>query len=348
MNEIAMRDLISDFLKEVKKELPEWLKEKKEHKDILTELEDHVWNKAEELSETGQPTMDSVRLAITHMGTPKTIAQEYKRRGTPKVYITEELWPSYKNSIAAVIGVVLGINILAAVLSVIFSSPSLVEVFGNLISGFLLWSFIAFSIVTMIFAALSMQGYLPEDFKSKKEREKEEQELEKAREKGMPISKKTGKPLKPFINPKEEIIGGAIGLIFGLIFIIQPFFPGLFHPDFTTLLRFGGILILSGSSLDVVRGILGNQKPTSHQLIHVIKLGITIVWIPLLVVLMNNPQIFPWLTWDGASGGFINIGISPEYYGLYRGIMGLIIVITLLTTIEDIYRIIKLQKYKQK
>ena len=96
MSELNIKNLVKDFLRNVKAKLPDWLKEKKEHKEILAELEEHIWNKAEELSETGQPTLNTVQVAIDHMGTPENIAKEYKRRGTPKFYITEEMWPLYK------------------------------------------------------------------------------------------------------------------------------------------------------------------------------------------------------------------------------------------------------------
>ncbi len=35
--------------------------------------------------------IDAVRQSISEMGNPTEIADEYKRRGTPKYYITEEL-----------------------------------------------------------------------------------------------------------------------------------------------------------------------------------------------------------------------------------------------------------------
>ena len=75
MSEKIMEKTIKDYLKEVKAKLPEWIKDKKEHKDILAELEEHIWSKAEELSETGHPIESSVELAITHMGTPESIAK---------------------------------------------------------------------------------------------------------------------------------------------------------------------------------------------------------------------------------------------------------------------------------
>ena len=71
-----MQNIIKEYLKQVKSKLPEWLKEKKEHKEILGELEEHIWSKAEELSETGKPTQRSVQLAVSHMGTPESIAKE--------------------------------------------------------------------------------------------------------------------------------------------------------------------------------------------------------------------------------------------------------------------------------
>jgi hypothetical protein len=39
MNNMEIENTIKEYLKEVKKALPEWLKEKKEHKEILIDLE---------------------------------------------------------------------------------------------------------------------------------------------------------------------------------------------------------------------------------------------------------------------------------------------------------------------
>jgi len=93
---------VREYIKEIGKNLPEWLKNKKEHKEILTDLEEHLWSKAAELSETGQPDEKSVKLAINVMGTPQNIVKEYKRRGEPKYYITKQLWPLYIKALSAV------------------------------------------------------------------------------------------------------------------------------------------------------------------------------------------------------------------------------------------------------
>ncbi|MBD3196700.1 MAG: hypothetical protein GF317_16710 [Candidatus Lokiarchaeota archaeon] len=69
---------------------------KKENKDelksILEELEAHIRDKADGISMENRSQLESVRIARDSMGTPESIAKEYKKRGTPQVYISKELW----------------------------------------------------------------------------------------------------------------------------------------------------------------------------------------------------------------------------------------------------------------
>ncbi|TFG03977.1 MAG: hypothetical protein EU542_00245 [Promethearchaeota archaeon] len=346
MNNMEIENIIKEYLKEVKKALPEWLKEKKEHKEILIDLEDHLREKARELSNTGEITLKSTYEAIEHMGTPKAIAKEYKRRGTPYVYITKEMWPLYLRVLTVVFAVVIILNVVAMFINIIFENPSIEQIFGNLISGIQLGILISFAVISIIFVLLSMEGYFPEDFKSKKELEKEKVLMRKVQEDGYPISKKTGKPLKPFIKPLEEIIGGGIGLIAGVFFITQPIFVGLLDPLFSILIRIFGILLTIEGSLDISRGIIGNYKPSTHQIIHGVKIILKFAGIPLIIFLALNPQIFPWFYYNEGLGLWVNVGISVEFYELFRNVMIAVAVIAGLTSIEDIYRIIKIQNYK--
>ncbi|MCK5409395.1 MAG: hypothetical protein KAJ30_03945, partial [Candidatus Heimdallarchaeota archaeon] len=85
--------LVKEFKEQVVKKLPLWIKiSSEEQKDVLDELEGHIWDKAEELAQGGTITSLHVREAIALMGSPRDIAKEY-RRGTPKIYITKELFP---------------------------------------------------------------------------------------------------------------------------------------------------------------------------------------------------------------------------------------------------------------
>jgi len=328
---------VREYIKEIEKRLPEWLKDKKEHKEILADLEEHIWSKAAELSETGQPDEKSVILAIDHMGTPQNIAKEYKRRGEPKYYITKELWPLYIKALSGVFAVIVILVIIGLIAGVFTGSSSFETLIGGLITGIQTGLLLSFTIVSIVFVALSMQGFLPEDFKSKKEKKLMKQLREQEVEEGGTLKQ----PLKPFIKPAGEIIGGGIGLVFGIVLLSQPFPTYMFFPDFLMILRIFGLITMLEGSLDISRGIIGNRRPSTHQVLHTITILFKLSVIPLLVILMNRPEIFPFF-----SEPWIHVGISVEFYDEYRMILGAIIALTCLLTIENMYNIIKIQKYK--
>jgi len=348
MSEKEMQNIIKEYLKEVKSKLPEWLKDKKEHKEILAELEEHIWNKAEELSNMGQPTIESVKSTITHMGTPESITKEYKRRGTPKYYITEELWSTYLKVLGIVFAVIFGITLISQVIDFVFGNVSIGELVGNIFQGIQLGFLSSFVIISIIFVALSMEGYFPEDFKSKGLREKERKQLEIAREKGIPISEIKKKPVKPFIKPVGEIIGGAIAIVIGIFFLAQPIpaITSLIDPEFLLYLQFAGLFILTEGVLDISRGLIGNRQIIMQQVIHGITIAVKLASISVVILMMNRPEIFPILVVDDPTDALINIGLAPEHYALFRGIAGLIIALVALSTIEDFYKIYKAEKYK--
>ncbi|NVM44578.1 MAG: hypothetical protein HWN79_06655 [Candidatus Lokiarchaeota archaeon] len=341
MIENSMEYSVREYIKEVEKRLPEWLKDKKEHKEILADLEEHIWSKATELSETGQPDETSVKLAINHMGTPQSIAKEYKRRGEPKYYITKEMAPYYGKALSAVFAVIVILVIIGLIVSFFTGNASFDTLVGGLITGIQTGLLLSFTIVTVVFVALSMEGYFPEDFKSKKEQQVMKQLREQELEEGITPSQTLKKPLKPFIKPAGEIVGGGIGLIFGIVLLSQPFPTYMFFPDFLMILRIFGLITMLEGSLDISRGIIGNRRPNTHQILHALIIPLKLSVIPLIVILMNRPEIFPWF-----SEPWIHVGIPVESYGVYRGILSVIITITCLTTIENIYNIIKIQKYK--
>ncbi|MHA2400420.1 MAG: HAAS signaling domain-containing protein [Promethearchaeota archaeon] len=336
MSENDMQMLVNEFLTKVKEKLPEWLKDKKEHKEILSELEEHIWNKADELSDTGHSTLESVRSAIDHMGSPESIAKEYKRRGTPKYYITEELWPYYKKAIAVVFGVIVGIVVVSQIVNLIFGNTGS---FLEAISG-MQWGFLAaFAVISIVFVALSMEGYLPEDFQTKRTKEEVKN--------GVQISVRERKPAKKIIKPAEDIIGGVIGIVFGMVLIIQPIqaLNAVIHTEFLVLLQLAGLFMIGESGLELTRGLIGNRQIRAHQILHGATIVIKLASISVIVLMMNRPEIFPILVVEEWGQPLINIGVSPQFYGLFRGIAGLIIAIVALSTIENMYKIYKLENY---
>ena len=245
-----------------------------------------------------------------------------------------------------IFAVVIVLNVIVMVSNIIFENPPSDQILGDFISGIQFGLFIAFIMISVTFVLLSREGYFPEDLKSKKVLEKEHKFIQKAQEEGYPLSKKTGRPLKPYIKPLEEIIGGGIGLITGVFFITQPVFVGLLDPLFSLIIRIIGVLLIIESTMDISRGIIGNHKPSTHQIIYGVKVVLKFVGIPFIIFLALNPQIFPWFNYNEISGKWGNQGVSVDFYGILRSLMIVFAVLTGFITLKDIYRIVKLQNYK--
>ena len=328
MSQNNMDGMVKDYLKKIKEKLPEWLKEDKEElKDVLSEIEEHIWDKAEELSENGDPTESSIQLALSYMGTPESIAKEFKRRGVPKVYITEDLWPLYTRVLGILSAVVVMVNVVVMIINIVTGSFQLDFV------GILFWLAGIFTIVTLIFVGLSMEGFLPEDFKTEEERKREKKELSIAEKNGWPISPNTGKPLKSFIQPTGMIVGGIIQMAIGLIFLIQPEtdFTHLIEPEFLALLRIFGVFIISEGCLNLIRGVIGNQLVTKHQIIISIKIFLSIMTISLLVVLVEKPELVPFV---------------PFEKHLISWFFAFIVFLAIIGIISDTYKAVTLEKYR--
>ena len=328
MSQNNMDGMVKDYLKKIKEKLPEWLKEDKEElKDVLSEIEEHIWDKAEELSENGDPTESSIQLALSNMGTPESIAKEFKRRGVPKVYITEDLWPLYTRVLGILSAVVVMVNVVVMIINIVAGSFQLDFV------GILFWLAGIFTIVTLIFVGLSMEGFLPEDFKTEEERKREKKELSIAEKNGWPISPNTRKPLKSFIQPTGMIVGGIIQMAIGLIFLIQPEtdFTHLIEPEFLALLRIFGVFIISEGCLNLIRGVIGNQLVTKHQIIISIKIFLSIMTISLLVILVEKPELVPFV---------------PFEKHLISWFFAFIVFLAIIGIISDTYKAVTLEKYR--
>ncbi len=158
------QELIKTFLYDVEKKLPFWLKDEKDNiSDILEELETHIWDRATELAEGGEPSEEQIELVIDQMGSPSKIAGEYKRRGKPKYFITEELFPIYTKILIIVGAVLVGFNFIGLLFSFIGTTTAR-EVFGDFFQGIFISIAITLVLITIQFVYLSKEGYLPEDF----------------------------------------------------------------------------------------------------------------------------------------------------------------------------------------
>ncbi len=140
---------------------------------------------------------------------------------------------------------------------------------------------------------------------------------------GLPISSKTGEPLKPFIKPREDSLRGIIVIALGFFWLLVlyplgtlPVFP------YFVILIFSFII---GCAL-IYRAKLGNKHVLAHQIIIIIS--------DLLLIME----------------GFVISIILWSIYGLLGMVMGsvMLILFTLGSIIHCLYWLVKLEKYKVK
>lgn len=295
---------VKTYLKQIEEKLPEWLKEKKsELNDLLDEIEQHIWDKIEEITQ-GQPaSLIEVQKAIASMGSPEKIANEYKRRGTPKVYITQELWPIYLKGLKIIFSILLILNIVGFIFSV--ADGEVGDAIWNLLSGVFNAFVISSFIITLIFVGLSMEGYLPEDFETKEEK------AEKETQKKLGIGESIKKEENP-IKIGELIFGSVSALIFGFLLLTQSINPFeiVFDPQFIAVMQYSGLIFIISGVLHFGRVLLGQKSLSGHQILMTLDIIFGLFFIPIGLIVINNPEIFPF---------FNVIDIQEIYNGVALG-----------------------------
>ena len=241
--------LVNNYLNEVKEELPDWLKEKKgEIEDILAELKSHIYDSACEIDGSDEPGMIAVQKAINKMGSAKEIARPYKKRGTPKYYITEELWEYYTKVNSIVLFLVLAFSFLVNVFIGNLTDP--LPIFISTITTTFSMYLIFFLAITGIFVYLSTEGYLPEDFDKNKSK------------------KRTSADKLNFYNPGSFLFGGIAGMLFGIFLVLNPFqiFGIQVVEEIKLILVIAGILTIIQAVLSLMK--IQSRDPGFHLVIN--------------------------------------------------------------------------------
>lgn len=176
-NTIKEAEIISNYLCLIKKSLPLSIRlRKNELKDILDEIEEHIWEKVIESVGGKEPTEIDIQIAISQIGEPKEIATKFASESTPYFYISEELYPSYKKHRKALFwssllwiimflmphpfieGSITGSTFIRLVENPLYNSL--------LIMPIILDSFFIF--IVIIFCYLSITGYVPYEIRTSK------------------------------------------------------------------------------------------------------------------------------------------------------------------------------------
>ena len=380
------------FLAKVKQKLPEWLKWKEDElKNVLEDLEAQLYGEARSISQGEELTDADLQEAIRRVGPPENIAKLYKQRGTPKFFLTQELFDFYLRTLFFFFGVIIFINIIVAVFQFFFIPWW--EVLGGIFSGIWIGCLVVAILITIVFVYFSMEGFLPEDFgiipnrlamifpftfteeymadtkaytkqhieearilgkeklaaakarveekfaeskplraerraeakllrKQKLEEAKalRKQKLEDAKQKR--LFKKT----QP-VTIGELIFGTSAGIIFGLLLILQPFsVTGLMLPAFLDWLKLLGFLIFVTGLFDLIRLVIGVNNYTGQQAFLIIGAIYNISYIPVFLLLLNQPGIFPISLFSGGNIPIIPSDPSNIIYIVYFWVIIVIII----------------------
>jgi len=312
--------LVKEFKEQVVKKLPIWIKTSStEREDVLEELESHIWDKAEELAQGRIITSLHVREAIALMGSPREIAKEYGRRGTPKIYITEELFPWYYKSVIIIVSVNIFVNLLFMAFS--FGGENTAgQVVGEFFADTVIGLVFGFVGISLIFIQLSMNGFLPEDLKRMAAEkgtlnitvEKPEVKLAKVERKAEKKAKKKGvlESQGSYFFMGILAISGGFFLLLYPIATLPAIVDYIVEPEvFVQWLRLIGGLILAQGVFRFSQALAGDNLRI-HQVMMVLHIAASCLFIPLMLQLQYNPSIII-TTLEGIfSGADINLYVT--------------------------------------
>jgi len=345
---------IKEFLKDIELKLPIWLKsDPQELANVLKELEEHIQDKAEAIGASGKPRDEAVRIAISEMGSPSKIAREYKKRGTPKFYITEELWPSYIMVLKYGLLVIVLINVIITVVGAITAGlmgynwgPTVIRGLVNLFYGCLLGGVV----ISAVFVGLSYEGYFPEDF----------QKLTKKKQAGQATAPQQPKPPKTRIERLEAekarhypkgvekrsdlIAGGIFTFIIAIFAISQPFtdLNALLNPDFLKLIQAIGVFWLISGIFEIVHGGFVSWSFNANRALYPVRAIISLAGIAIVAQFLVRPEIFPIFWWN--ESGLVILSIATQYYWIYYLVLSLAILGLIIGAIHKFYRAVVLQE----
>lgn len=322
------QEIVKNFLKQVQNKLPGWLKDNKEEcKDVLNELEEHILDKAREFSEGREPTAFDIQRAIDSMGSPTSIANEYKKRGTPKVFISQELWPWYVKGIQIILVIVITINLIGFIFQALAGNFG--EAFASLWSGIwggFMWGAV---IVTIIFVVFSMEGFLPEDFDEEIKKHKKEQQEPKI---------KTNKKVKSPLSRGEFMSGGMAAVIVGVFMIVMPvaFINDYLGPVMVEWINIAGIFTLFGGFISLIQALLGMDAVNAQRFLFGLSKLLDVLFLPRALMIGSVLATIPAI-----------VALEPEILGIVMMVFDHLYILVIfgfvVGMIEMVYRIITLR-----
>ena len=286
--------LLSVYIEKVKEHIPDFIKNNtSRYEDILSRIELDLKGKAlvraGSLADVTEAIMAQV---IDEAGKPHRFITPYLQRGTPRIFITDELMPLYKKVLFSA-GIIIVVIILILNLLKIGNENGgaiFADTLGGIISGLT----ILFTAVTAAFFGLSKMGIFPEDLRrgfmqevsSRRNQDSEEGFGKKA----------PGDSKNSFKHKKiEDIVGGILGILFGMyLFLGYPL--GIINdanPLFLEWLGLFGLFILVKGIFNVGKTIATIRGLWARRIVYATAELLNIFAIPLFLWLRQNVGIVP-------------------------------------------------------
>jgi len=295
--------IVKNYIAQVKKKLPEWFRDNKaELQDTLDEIENHVWDKACEIAGSDNPSVRNVELAIESIGNPSEIAKDYKKRGTPAIFITKELLPLYYKSSLLIFGVLLALEMVGLLfqIGIIAAWDFVTQFFG----GMFITAISVLFFTSLIFVILSREGYLPENLGVKPKIDKSKSQTQTSVEYNEIESGTATALKKPFeVKKGSKLFEGLFLLFFGFFFLFQPLLPQfdyiifnqLFNSEISLWFRLIGVLSIYEGVLNLNRATLAKNNLNGHLIIMILIVIDIIPSLWLLIWLDGNTALIPTL-----------------------------------------------------
>jgi len=145
----------------------------------------------------------------------------------------------------------------------------------------------------------------------------------------------------------ELIFGMSAGIIMGLLLIIQPFsVTGLMLPGFLDWLKLLGFLVFVTGILDLIRLVIGISNYTGQQVFLIIGAIYNFSYIPVFLLLLNQPGIFPISLFSGGNILIIPSDTSNPIYIVYFWVIIVIIIGIIGGMIGNLVKVNKYSKLK--
>lgn len=298
---------VRTYLRKIEETMPDWLRDKVEEKtEILDEIEQHIWEYAEDIAGSEELQVKHVKLAIDRMGSPRSVTNEFRNRGTPKYYITEELWGLFvKVMVASFVGLMTVEVILVFVLS---SVTDPLDGVGEVLLSTLDIYFPILLVLTVIFVWLSREGYIPD---------------QRGYFQSMLLKDKPSDYFKRDTFLSEGIVNTVVGLVF-LLGSPHHYLDIPLGPEFDLYFNvFGAVLLVQSLVLYSKIGLTGISH---HQLILIVEGFLNLVPLSLVALLWFEKQ---------------TISTSLNLAPIIIDVVALLVVIGVLTDV--VYKIVYLE-----